>query len=143
MQGFFEFLVIMCCAVFAGAAIYINLVEHPARMTCDIRAAWQQWQASYQRAVSMQAPLALAGLVFAVLAWLFGASGWVLIGGLLLGAVVPFTLKVIMPVNDELKSLTGEQAEAQAEPLLRRWNELHQVRSGLSLLALIILVAQA
>jgi anthrone oxygenase-like protein len=45
-----EFLAILCAAVFAGAAIYINLVEHPARMSLDTRAAAAQWAPSYQRA---------------------------------------------------------------------------------------------
>ena len=54
-----EFLAILCAAVFAGAAIYINLVEHPARMSLDTRAAAAQWAPSYQRATLMQAPLAV------------------------------------------------------------------------------------
>src|SRR6266850_5089139 len=53
-----EFLAILCAAVFAGAAIYVNLVEHPARMSLDTRAAAAQWAPSYQRATLMQAPLA-------------------------------------------------------------------------------------
>jgi hypothetical protein len=34
-----QFLAVVCCTLFAGAAIYINLVEHPARMGCDTKTA--------------------------------------------------------------------------------------------------------
>src|SRR5437868_13924446 len=54
-----KFLGILCAAVFAGAAIYVSLVEHPVRMSLDTRAAAEQWAPSYQRATLMQAPLAI------------------------------------------------------------------------------------
>ncbi len=52
------FLAVSCTALFAGAALYINLVEHPARMELDTAAAVAQWAPSYHRATFMQAPLA-------------------------------------------------------------------------------------
>jgi small-conductance mechanosensitive channel len=47
----------------------------------------------------MQAPLAGVGFACAVIAWLAGSSVSWLIGGVLLGLAVPFTLVVIMPTN--------------------------------------------
>lgn len=54
-----QFIATLCSAIFAGAALYINLVEHPARMRRETSLAARQWAPSYQRATWMQAPLAL------------------------------------------------------------------------------------
>jgi hypothetical protein len=48
----------------------------------------------------MQASLAAVGTLAAIAAWLLGAPSLWLIGGLLLGAVIPFTLIVILPTNN-------------------------------------------
>lgn len=136
-----EYLATLCCALFTGAALYINLVEHPARMSCGARAALNEWIPSYKKATNLQASLAIAGGVFSLLAWIGGAGFWVLVAGLLLGSVVPFTLKIVMPVNEKLLELDTEQADEQEiEQLLEEWNELHMIRTGLALLALLILL---
>ena len=54
--------------------------------------------------------------------------GW-LVGGLLLGAVVAFTLVVIMPTNRRLLDPRLDAASEDARQLLRRWGQLHAVRS--------------
>ena len=46
----FEFIAALCAALFAGAALYINLAEHPARMGLETRMAVLQWAPSYKRA---------------------------------------------------------------------------------------------
>ena len=77
-----EFLATFACSVFAGAAVYITLVEHPARMACGIEIAATEFSPSYRRAAVMQASLAIAGFVFAVIAWLSGGTAWWLVGRL-------------------------------------------------------------
>jgi len=49
-QATMQFLATLACAMFAGAAIYINLVEHPARMSCGTEVAATEWAPSYKRA---------------------------------------------------------------------------------------------
>jgi hypothetical protein len=39
MRQIAEFIVVLACALFTGAAIYISLVEHPARMECGVEIA--------------------------------------------------------------------------------------------------------
>jgi hypothetical protein len=97
-----------------------------------------EWAHSYKRGAVMQAPLAVLGFVFALTAWLAGAGLWWLIGGVLLGLVVPFTLIVIMPTNKRLLSTALDKDSDEALRLLKKWNQLHAVRSALSALALVI-----
>ena len=48
MVAVLKFLAVLCCILFAGAAIYINLVEHPARMGCDTKTAATVWASKLQ-----------------------------------------------------------------------------------------------
>jgi len=92
MRQIAEFVSVLSCALFAGASVYISLVEHPARMECGVELAATEFAPSYRRATIMQATLAAVGLLASVAAWLAGATFWWLVGGLLLGAVIPSTL---------------------------------------------------
>ncbi len=49
----------LACSLFAGAAVYITFVEHPARLSCGTEIAARQWAPSYKRATVMQVPLAV------------------------------------------------------------------------------------
>lgn len=123
----------LSAALFAGAALYINVVEHPARMGLETQLAALQWAPSYKRATWLQAPLALVSLLCGVAVWLLaGGIGW-LIAALLVGAVVPFTFGVIMPTNHRLLAPGRDLASAETRALLVRWGRLHAVRTALSL----------
>ena len=138
MHQIAEFISILACALFTGASVYVNLVEHPARMQCGVEIAATEFPPSYRRAAVMQATCAAVGLVSSFAAWLAGASFWWLIAGVLLGSVIPFTLIAILPTNKRLLSPTLDRRSAEAERLLARWNALHAVRSVLSGLALLL-----
>lgn len=136
----FELIATLCAGLFAGAAIYITLVEHPARLECGTELAATEFGPSYRRATVMQASLAAVGLVAALVAWIQGRGVLVLVGGLLLGAVIPFTLLVIFPTNKRLLDPGLDRRSAEAAALLDRWGRLHAVRSVLSGLAFGLLV---
>ena len=138
----FEIIATLCAGLFAGAAIYINAVEHPARMSLGTATALAEWRPAYRRATLMQAPLAVVGLLAALAAWATGAGTAWLVGGLLLGSVVPFTLIVAFPVNKQLLDPAMDRDLDRASSLLARWNQLHAVRSLLSVIALLLFVLQ-
>ena len=124
--------------IFFGAALYINLVEQPARVSCGVPLAVTEWRPSYKRGTLMQASLALIGSVAALLAWwLQGGAGW-LIGGSLFLLVVPFTLIVILPTNKRLETQDLDIRSEEAGRLLRRWGRLHAVRTILSGIAFLV-----
>jgi Domain of unknown function (DUF1772) len=133
-----EFVAVLSCALFTGAAVYITFIEHPARMRCGVEIAATEFVPSYRRAAVMQATCAALGLLASVGAWLAGATLWWLVAGVLLGSVIPFTLIVILPTNKRLLSPALDRRSAEAERLLARWGRLHAVRSVLSGVALLI-----
>jgi uncharacterized membrane protein YczE len=135
-----QFLAVLSCTLFAGAAIYITFVEHPARMSCDTRIAATVWAPSYRRATLMQAPLAMVSFLSGVAAWLLGGGIMWLVGALLIGSVVPFTLIIIKRTNDQLLAPGRDLGSSDTRTLLEKWGKLHAARSLLSFLASIIFV---
>jgi len=135
-----EFIATLSCALFAGAAIYVNLVEHPARMGCGTKLAATVWAPSYARATVMQAPLAIVSLLSGLAAWLLGGSTLWAVGAVLIGLVVPFTFVAIMPTNKQLLAPGRDLASAETRALLETWAKLHAVRSVLSFAATLIFI---
>jgi uncharacterized membrane protein len=136
----FELLATICAGLFAGAAVYITLVEHPARLECGTELAATEFGPSYRRATLMQASLAAVGLAAALVAWGRGGGLSPLVGGVLLGAVIPFTLVVILPTNTRLLDPGLDRKSPEAAALLRRWGRLHAVRTVLGALAFGVLL---
>jgi hypothetical protein len=135
MLQLLEFIATVSAAIFAGAALYINLVEHPARMALDTKPAALEWATSYRRATWMQAPLALVSLATGLVSWWLGGGVIWAMAALLIGAVVPVTFLSIMPTNRELLAPGRDLASLETRELLDQWAKLHAVRTVLSLLA--------
>src|SRR6266851_3056984 len=134
-------LALTTAALFAGAAIYVNVAEQPARLQLDDRALLTEWKPAYKRGFAMQAPLAVIGfLLGALAAWQTG-SWWWLFGGLVLLANWPFTIFAIMPTNNRIMAVDPGTAASQARSLIETWGYLHAVRSALGIVATLIFLA--
>jgi anthrone oxygenase-like protein len=138
MGAVLQLVATLAAGLFAGAAVYISFVEHPARMQCGTRLAVTEFSPSYKRATWMQAPLAAVGSLSGIAAWLLGAHGLWAIGGILLGAIIPLTLIVIVPTNKRLLDPGLDKDSDHAKRLLVRWGRLHCLRTLLSIVALLI-----
>jgi len=53
-----QIVAILSSTLFAGAALYVSLVEHPARLSCGTELAATEFGPSYKRATVMQVVLA-------------------------------------------------------------------------------------
>jgi hypothetical protein len=136
-----ELLALLFTTAFAAIAVYVAVVEHPARLAGETGAALAQWRPSYKRAAVMQVVLALGGVVSAIVAYAAGRGIWALTGGLVLALVVPFTLLVIMGTNKQLLDSRRDGNTPGTRHLLEGWGKLHWVRTIISLIALAILAA--
>jgi len=136
----FQFIATLSAALFAGAALYINVVEHPARMGLETSVAASQWAPSYKRATWLQAPLALLSFLAGAAAWILGGGVLWLVAAVLIVAVVPFTFIVIMPTNHMLLTPGRDLRSPETRALLEKWGKLHAARTGLSLLATVLFI---
>jgi hypothetical protein len=66
MRQIAEFVAALACSLFTGAAFYISLVEHPARMECGVEIAATEFPPSYRRTSVMQAILAAVCLLVSI-----------------------------------------------------------------------------
>src|SRR5579864_1815086 len=134
-------LALIVAAVFSGAAIYVHVVEQPARIGLDDQALLEEWEPSYKRGTMMQAPLALAGFVLGAVAWWQTRELLFLAGGIAMLANWPWTIFVINPLNAALNATESQRAGAQTRALIAKWGKLHAVRTALGLVAVITFLA--
>src|SRR5712671_5091555 len=105
-------LAVIVAALFAGAAFYINIAEQPARLGLDDQSLLSEWKPSYKRGVAMQAPLAIAGCLFGLIAW------W--------------------PTNNALMATEIATAGPKSRALVVKWGKLHAVRTVLGIFATVV-----
>lgn len=133
-----ELIAALSAGVFHGAAAYINLVEHPARVSAGTMVALTEWRPSYKRATLMQAPLAVVAAVAGIAAGVMdGSAGW-MVGAACMAAIIPFTLFVIFPTNEYLLSSAADSDLSSVAASLTIWNRLHLIRTILSGVAFVM-----
>ncbi len=127
-------LALVTASIFFGAAVYINIAEHPARLALSDAAALAEWRPAYRRGFAMQAPVQPLGgpLVICcgpLVLWIMLAN-W------------PYTLVAIMPTNHLLEA-TAPGGNRHTRERLTRWGHLDAVRSALSGIATLIYLVAA
>jgi hypothetical protein len=133
-----QVLALTTAALFAGAALYVNVAEQPARLALDDRALLAEWKPSYAYGKLMQASLALLSTILGLLAaYLTGRWIWAL-GAALILSPWPWTLLVIMPVNKVLEATPPEAANAATRTLIVKWGTLHAARTALGFAAVLV-----
>jgi hypothetical protein len=128
---------LVSATVFTAWALYITLVEHPARVASGPVAARAQFRPSYHRAGPWQASFALIALVSGTLVAVMTRKWIWLAGALAVGAVIPLTLIAIRPTNRRLLS-RDSLADTEVLRLLGRWGRLHAARTALGAAGLLV-----
>jgi hypothetical protein len=135
-----EILSTLSAGLFTGAAVYINLVEHNARMDCGTDIGVTEFGASYRRGAIFMGILLVVGVISAAAASLINQSAWWLIGGSFLLLPIPYTLLAVLPINKKLLDSSLNKDPHLARSLLVRWGRLHMVRSLLGLISFLIFI---
>lgn len=121
-------LALTAAAIFTGAAVYISVAEHPARLRLEDAPLLAQWKPSYRSGFAMQASLAIVGFLLGMAAWLQTDDWRWALGACVLVSNWPYTLVAIMPVNDRLNAMPEEAPPEEARRLVFSWGRLHAVR---------------
>jgi hypothetical protein len=130
-----EFLALFFCGTFFGAAVYISIAQHPASMESGIPVAEKFFPPMYARAAPMQIVSAIVGTLGGLAQWYLTNDVFWIIGAGLLLFVIPFTLVILKPINDQLLDLAAQRTESETEKLLNSWAPRHLVRSIASALS--------
>ena len=133
-----EIIATACSGIFAGAAIFVSAVQHPASLQVGATTSAKLFLPVYRRGAPMQAGLAVVGSLSGLLAWFSGSGALWLVGAALLGSVVPFTLIRMKKVNDRLLDPDLDPAAPDIPEVLREWGHLHWVRSVAGALAFLV-----
>ena len=135
-------LALVTASIFFGAAVYINIAEHPARLGLSDAAALAEWRPAYRRGLAMQAPIAVVSALLGAAAWwTTGDPLWAL-GAVIMLANWPYTLVAVMPTNHLLEA-TASEGDRDTRERLTRWGHLHAVRCALSGIATLIYLVAA
>jgi hypothetical protein len=110
-------------SAFLGAAIYIGLVEHPARLTLGARAMVREWAVSDHRGTILLTALSLGSAVLAFVQYRLGGDVRWIIGGLAILSSWPYEYYVLVPVSIWLCAVPPEKS-APARKLMRDWGLL-------------------
>lgn len=124
-----EFLALFLCGTFFGAAVYISIAQHPASLKAGVSVAAKFFPPMYGLAAPMQIVSALGGTLGGLVQWYLTDNILWAIGAAFLVFVIPFTLVVLKPINDQLLDSEAQRTESETEKLLNLWAPRHLVRS--------------
>ena len=121
-------------AAFTGAALYINLVEQPARLALDDAAMLNEWTPSDRRGVALMAGLALLSAALGLVAYFDTHDARWTIGALLIIMSWPYTFFAMAPVNNQILTLAPRDIGA-VRTLVRQWGLLEYGQTALGVVA--------
>ena len=111
-------------SAFAGAALYLNLVEQPARLALDDSSMMREWAPSDRRGFALLGGLSLVAALAGLAAFAQGSDIRWLVGGLIALASWPYVYFVIVPLNNRLLAAAPGQPAADSREIVTFWGLL-------------------
>lgn len=133
---------LFCGALFAGAATYVTLVEHPAMDEGGAGLADSYILASHPRPAVFQASFGVAGALAAMLAGFCGADPWWAGGAAVLGTGVVLHVTRVLPLARQVADLDRSDVKG-AQALVLRMARLHALVALAGLAALCVFILRA
>jgi hypothetical protein len=127
-------LALTLAAAFSGAALYVNLVEQPARLALDDQAMLNEWGPSDRRGVALMATLSLLSAALGLVTYFATQDVRWAIGALIILLAWPYTLFAMSPLNNQILSLAPRDIGA-ARVLVRQWGLLEYGQTAIGLVA--------
>jgi hypothetical protein len=124
--------------LWAGAAIYIGVAEHPSALKVGVEFATDYFRPMSKRTAPMMMILALVAAVTGFVVWLNDGNIIWLIGAIFMAALFPFTAIFIVPTNLKLLKVDAALAPEEAAALHARWSKMHAQRTLLGLPAFVL-----
>ena len=125
-------LALALAAAFFGAALYVNLVEQPARLALDDQAILNEWTPSDRRGVALILGLSLLSAALGLVAYFADQDLRWAIGALIVILVWPYTFFAMAPLNNQILTLApGDVGAARA--LIRQWGLLEYGQTAIGL----------
>jgi hypothetical protein len=121
-------------AALAGAGLYVNGVEQPARLALDDAAMLKEWGPSDRRGVALMAALALLSAVCGLSEWFATNDVRFAVGAVIAAASWPYTLFVMGPLNNQILTLAPKDLGA-ARALVWQWGLLEYGQTVIALAA--------
>ncbi|KAL3832749.1 hypothetical protein ACJMK2_024401 [Sinanodonta woodiana] len=130
-----------CTGLFAGNAMYINLVDIPSKINLDIRFLLSSWKDAFHRAKKIQGGLVILGSACGYGAYYFEVPSnrckMYLIASTAFLSLWPWTLFFMFPDIGKLcaEDCLEKRDEAWIRDHIRAWNTKHMVRTVVSLVS--------
>ena len=121
-------------AAFSGGALYINLVEQPARLALDDIGLLSEWRPSDRRGFAMLASLALIAAVLGLAAYFETQDVRWLIGAVVVICSWPYTFFAIVPMNNRILAVSASDPGGARE-LVRTWGLLEYGHTAIGICA--------
>ncbi len=124
-------------AAFAGAAIYLNWVEQPARLDLDEEALLSEWGPSDSRGVALLLTFALISAVAGFIAFFETQDVRYVLGAVIALSSWLYAFFIMAPLNNQILGLHGPDLAA-ARALVRQWGYVEVGFAAIGVLAVAV-----